>query len=129
MQEYVHERKMLQMNPNHVTPDPSSTGLDPKVSGLLCYTLWFITGILFLAVEKQSYFVRYHAMQSTILFGSLFLVNLVFGIIPFLGVFINFILMPISFVLWIAMMIFALQGRTVHIPIVSDIVRQQLQKF
>jgi len=63
----------------------SSTGLDENVAGLLCYLLGFITGILFLVVEKKSRFVKFHAMQSTITFLSLFVISVVLGWIPIIG--------------------------------------------
>ena len=45
---------------------------NPKLMGALAYLLGPITGILFLLMEKGNKFVRFHAMQSTILFGGLF---------------------------------------------------------
>jgi len=63
----------------------SSTGLDENVAGLLCYFLGFITGIVFLVVEKKSRFVKFHAMQSTITFLSLFVISVVLGWIPIIG--------------------------------------------
>ena len=50
----------------------SSTGLDENVAGFLCYLFGFVTGIVFLVVEKESRFVKFHAMQSTITFLGLF---------------------------------------------------------
>src|SRR3989344_4697379 len=52
---------------------------NPKLMGALAYLLGPITGILFLLMEKGNKFVRFHAMQSTILFGGLFVVNIVLG--------------------------------------------------
>ena len=45
----------------------SSTGLEPKLAGLLTYLFGPITGVVFLVLEKKSSFVRFHAMQSTAL--------------------------------------------------------------
>ena len=50
----------------------SSTGLDAKVAGLLCYVVGWVTGLIFFLIEKENKFVRFHAMQSIIVFGSLF---------------------------------------------------------
>jgi hypothetical protein len=36
------------------TNETSSTGLDPNLAGLLCYLLSFVTGIVFLLVEKEN---------------------------------------------------------------------------
>ena len=49
------------------------------------YLLGFVTGIIMLLIEKQSKFVRFHAMQSTLLFGGVFVANIALGFIPILG--------------------------------------------
>ena len=53
------------------TSQPSSTGLDPNLAGLLTYVLGFISGLVFLVLEKQNSYVRFHAYQSTIVFLAL----------------------------------------------------------
>jgi len=57
----------------------SSTGLDENVAGFLCYLFGFVTGIVFLVVEKESRFVKFHAKQSTITFLGLFVITLLIG--------------------------------------------------
>jgi len=42
-------------------------------------------GILFLLLEKESHFVRFHAMQSTITFLAITIIDIIFGAIPFFG--------------------------------------------
>ncbi len=42
----------------------SSTGLAPNVAAALSYILGPITGVLFLVLEKENRFVRFHAAQS-----------------------------------------------------------------
>jgi uncharacterized membrane protein len=37
------------------------TGLQPNIAGLLCYLLGWITGIIFLIIEKEDKFVKFHA--------------------------------------------------------------------
>lgn len=117
------------MQPIHVTPDPSSTGLDPKVAGLLCYLVGFITGILFLIVEKKSYFVKFHALQSTIIFGALAVINIILVSIPIIGWLLSIIIGPLTFLLWIVLMLLALQGRTIRFPVISDFVDEQARRF
>ncbi len=53
----------------------SSLGLDKNVVGLLCYVVGFVTGIVFLALEKESTFVKFHAVQSIIAFGGFFVLS------------------------------------------------------
>ena len=50
---------------------PTSTGVDPRLSALLCYTAWWVSGLIFLIIEQQNRTVRFHAAQSLVLFGGL----------------------------------------------------------
>jgi uncharacterized membrane protein len=45
----------------------SSTGLDENVAALLSYVLGGIGGLVFFLIEKDSRFVKFHAMQSIML--------------------------------------------------------------
>jgi uncharacterized membrane protein len=95
--------------------EKSSTGLDENVAGFLCYLFGFITGIVFLVVEKENRFVKFHAMQSTITFLGLFVISIVLGWIPAIGV----LILIVSLILWLLLMIKALQGKRYSLPIVG----------
>ncbi len=95
--------------------EKSSTGLDENVAGFLCYLFGFITGIVFLVVEKKSRFVKFHAMQSTITFLGLFVISLILGWLPVIGV----LIMVLSLILWLLLMIKALQGKRYSLPIIG----------
>jgi len=110
-------------------PDSSSTGLDPKIAGLLCYLGSFVTGILFLILEKKSRFVKFHAMQSIFISVVIIVINVVLGFIPILGWLISLLLTPVSFVLWIVLMLMALQGRWFKLPIIGDYAEDQASRF
>ncbi len=97
------------------------SGLEPAVAGALSYLLGFISGILFFIVEKNNVYVRFHALQSIILFGGLFVVMAVFGIIPILGFLVNFLLGISGFVIWLFLMVKAAQGVVFKLPIIGDI--------
>ena len=101
--------------------EPSSTGLDTNVAGLLAYLLGFVTGIIFLILENQNATVRFHAYQSTITFGGLFLIDVVGSALPLIGVAIHFAVGVTSFILWVVLMVKAYQGERFKIPIVGDI--------
>jgi len=49
----------------------TSTGLKPNIAGLLCYVGIWVTGIIFLIIETKNKTVRFHAMQSLVVFGIL----------------------------------------------------------
>ncbi len=93
------------------------------------YLLGFITGIIFLLLEKQSKFVRFHAMQSTILFGGIFVANIALGFIPILGWMVGLMLSLVAFILWIVLMWKAFQGEMYKVPYVGDLAQKQLAKM
>lgn len=100
-----------------------------NLMGAASYLLGFLTGIIFLIIEKQSSFVRFHAMQSTILFGGVFAANFILGFIPFLGWVVGLLITLVSFILWILLMWKAFQGEMYKVPIVGDLAEKQLAKM
>jgi uncharacterized membrane protein len=102
----------------------SSTGLEGNIAGALCYLLGFITGIVFLAIEKDSKFVKFHAFQSTITFVGLFAVQVFLGLTLIGAIFSLFIGLA-AFVLWLVLMFKAFQGEAFKLPIVGDIAEKQ----
>lgn len=99
----------------------SSTGLDENVAGFFCYLLGFITGIVFLIVEKESRFVKFHARQSTITFLSLFVISFAFGWIPVIGI----LIFIFSLILWLMLMVKALSGEKYILPIVGKLAEEK----
>lgn len=97
----------------------TSTGLQPNVAALLSYLAGFVTGIIFFVIEKDNKFVRFHAFQSLVLFGGLFVVQmvLVFTIVLI-------ILVPIlniaTLILWVVLMIKAYNGEMFKLPVIGD---------
>ena len=94
--------------------EQSSTGLEENVAAFLCYLLGFVTGIVFLVVEKRSSFVKFHARQSTITF----LIILALSWIPVVG----FLFWILGICLWLILMIKALQGKRYLLPIVGNLI-------
>jgi len=88
----------------------TSTGIQENVAGLFCYSLGWITGFVFILLEQENKFVRFHAMQSIIVFGSIFVIGTVMGWIPLLGWAIAAMLGVLGFILWIVLMVKAYQG-------------------
>jgi uncharacterized membrane protein len=100
-----------------------------NLMGAAAYLLGFVTGVIFLLVEKQSKFVRFHAMQSTILFGGIFILNIALGFVPVLGWLVGLLLSFAAFILWIVCMWKAFQGEMYKAPFVGDMAEQQLAKM
>jgi len=55
----------------------STTKLPPNKAGFLCYVGFWVTGIIFLIIERENRLVRFHAMQSLVVFGIL---NIIWGV-------------------------------------------------
>src|SRR4030042_6870725 len=99
----------------------TSTGMQANLEALLCYLLGFVTGIIFYIVEKENKFVRFHAMQSIITFGFLFVLGIILTIIPVLGIILSPILWILQLILWIILMIKSYQGEKITLPVAGDI--------
>ena len=57
--------------------EKSSTGLDENVAGLLCYVLGWVSGLVFFLLEQENKFVRFHAIQSILVFGVITVASIV----------------------------------------------------
>jgi len=98
----------------------TSTELEENVAGLLCYVLFWVSGIIFLILEPENKFVRFHAMQSTIVFGVLNIAGIVLRWIPWAGPFLSGIVAGIAFIFWVVLMVKAYQGEKYKIPYAGD---------
>jgi uncharacterized membrane protein len=101
-------------------------GVDENVAAALAYGLGWITGLALLLTERENRFVRFHALQSTIVFGVLCALWFVGLSIPLLGWLISFILIPpLSAVLWLLLMFKAYQGERFKLPFAGDIAEER----
>ncbi|MDP9291662.1 MAG: hypothetical protein M3O82_04780 [Verrucomicrobiota bacterium] len=147
------------VDPPPAAPDPASapplppdgmpagavttTGLPPNVAAGLAVVFSFISGIIFLILEKRSQFVRFWAMQSVVVGGALFIFNIatwilgtVLGHIPILGwlaaIFLGLVSMVVglvALVLYVVMLIKAFSGQEWSVPVFGKIAREQLGKY
>ena len=120
-------------------PSPSNTpaqrgGLTPNLAAALSYLLMPLTGIVFLVVEKTNAFVRFHAMQSTVL-GVAWIVfwiglTILTSLVPVLGWIVGFVISIVlwlgGFILWLLLMWNAYQGKEWELPVVGPFARKQL---
>jgi uncharacterized membrane protein len=104
----------------------TSTGMQANVEALLSYLLGFITGIIFYLIEKENKLVRFHAMQSIIIFGSLFVLQIILAFIPLLGGILQSLVGLVSVILWVVLMIKAYQGDYFKVPIAGDMAEKQI---
>jgi len=107
------------------TVEKTSAGPAANVAGVLCYIFGWISGLVFILIKKQDKFVRFHAMQSVIVFGTLTIVEsivIVIGLEIARFVPINVITLPsflifvLGFLLWVLLIAKAYQGTMYKLP-------------
>ena len=107
------------MTPLHT--EKTSTGFNANVAAALSYLVGFVTGIIFLVIEKENKFVRFHAMQSTLVFAGIVAVDILLRIVPILGALVViFVVIPLSAILWLLLMFKAYQGEEFKLPLVGQ---------
>jgi uncharacterized membrane protein len=106
----------------------TSMGLEQNTAGLLCYVLWWASGIYFIKKEKDNRFVRFHAWQSVIVFGAITVVLIIIFILrstkvhltaPVISIFltsINLVILLGAFILWFVLIANAYQERRFKLP-------------
>jgi uncharacterized membrane protein len=115
------------------TSHSTDSGMAENVAGLLCYVLGWVTGIVFLLIDKRPY-VRFHAAQSIVVFGGLHVINIIIGIMfgtgfmmmggwgAFgMGAALYSLISLVAFVLWILLMVKAYQGEKFQVPVAAGI--------
>jgi uncharacterized membrane protein len=116
----IEIREQLEREKNRPSAG-ATTSLTPNIAGLLCYLGVWVTGIIFIVLEQKNKWVRFHAAQSIVTFGSLFLISMIFGWIPIVGHILSPILGIIGFILWIILMVKAYHGEYYKLPVAGDI--------
>lgn len=104
----------------------SSTGLPKNTAAALSYTLGPISGVIFLLLEKDP-FVRFHAMQSVVVFVGLFVLQwvltftiILLPLVPLLTI--------VGFGLWLFLIYKAWQGEEWEVPVAGKYARRFVKK-
>ena len=116
-------------------PPSAAAGLTDNMAGALCYLGLLITGILFLVLEPYSRnrAIRFHALQSVFLniawIVVWFALSIVLGVLHLAGLVFGLFLSPLLWLaflaIWIYMMVSTYQGKTVVLPVIGPLARQQ----
>ena len=111
----------------------TSTGIQANMAALLSYLAGWITGLIFFLIEKDNKFVRFHAMQSIVVFGAFSILGIVISILASFFILIHaYFLLPLfglastllwlfALVLWVVLMVKAYQGEKFKLPVAGDI--------
>jgi uncharacterized membrane protein len=121
--------------PPPYSASPAAAGMTDNVAGALCYSLGFITGILFLVLApyNQNRLIRYHAFQSIFLNVAAiilsFALSILLGIFHFVGAIFGLVIAPMIwlafFILWLYLMFSTYQGKKVVLPVIGQLAEQQ----
>jgi len=134
-------------NPPPVQTGKSSTGLDENVAALLSYVFGWLSGLIFLLLEKESRLIRFHAMQSILLNVLAVVIGIVLWIVTFIFVliasqlagFLGTIVTLLGTLIWIAFcvglliawvmcLIKAYQGLFFKLPVIGDFAEKFVNK-
>ena len=107
-------------------PAGTSTGLSPNTAGLLCYVGIWISGIIFFVLEQKNRFVRFHAAQSIVVFGTITVAGVILGLIPVVGDAFSTIIGIVGFIVWIIMIVKASSGEWYKLPWAGDVAERMV---
>ena len=117
-------------------------GMEENVAGLLCYLVGWVTGLIFLLIDKR-HFVKFHGAQSIALSISFFVVWVAFWIVTMiLGMITAMLHFPIGFLMaflfpvvilaFFVMFIFCMYKAYNHemfkLPIIGNMVEKMVNK-
>ena len=126
----------------------TSMNLEENIASMVCYIGTWITGIIFIAMEKENKTVKFHAWQSFLTFLPLTIIAPVIGWIGapkwsygggYWGIgsydpgipalmWLSWIIYLMIGVLWLIFIIMAVQNKKFKLPIIGDIAEKQAQK-
>ena len=122
------------------TSERSSTGIDANIAAALSYFFGLISGAVFFAIENESRFVKFHALQSMMASVAVMVVYIAYTVvwmvltrIPVLGWlagifgFLGFAVLMLGFLaLWVYCMYRAFLGERFKLPYLGDMAEQQV---
>lgn len=112
---------------NQISPDPApipqgGSGMSENVASLFCYLGVWVTGIVFLLLERNRPNVRFHAAQSLIVFGGLHILAILLTMS--FSMFLYF-LVDIVYLAWVILWAFLMykgyQGGIYKLPYIGDL--------
>jgi uncharacterized membrane protein len=125
--------------------DKKPVELEENIAGLICYILGWISGLVFILREKKNKFVRFHAIQSIVVFGAITILFIViyiissiitgmFRFIPGFGFTVSaifsiiyFLLFLSAVLLWMVLMAQAYQGKKYKLPWAGNFAEKRIR--
>lgn len=113
------------------------SGLAPNVAGALCYVLGLITGIIFLLIEKDNKFIRFHAIQSILFSIAIWTINFIVTTFILASLFsgafaiaglLSSAITILFVVIWVMLMVKAYNNEEWELPIIGKIAKNSANK-
>lgn len=113
----------------------TETGLDENVAAALSYLLGFLTGLVMFLIESENDHVRFHAAQSIVIFGALFVASIVLSFLQTIVAFsdiigvmlgavfglLGLVLWLGGLILWIYLIVRTYQGEDPRLPVAAGV--------
>jgi len=108
-------------------PGGTTLKLDPNLAAALSYLGGMLSGIVFLVLEKQNRYVRFHAMQSTITFLIVLVADLMLVGLGVIGMVLAVPFIIAVVVLWVFLMFKAMSGVQYKLPYIGEWAEHQVR--
>lgn len=121
------------------------SGLQTHVASTLAYVGWWVSGLIVLLLKTDNRVVRFHAMQSIVVFGAasilivvLSMIASIFSLTVWQGALVPVslvftilwaLVLAFSIVLWILLMVKTYQKEQILVPLAGDVAFWLLGKF
>jgi uncharacterized membrane protein len=110
-----------------MTEPTPALGPNPRVASAIAYSAWWASGAVIWLVERERPSVRFHAMQSLVAFGAVFLAWLTCWLGSFVTLIVSatgfFVLQRLAqgilvggFVVWAVCLVQVLRDVPIHLP-------------
>ena len=102
---------------------------EEKTKGAASYLFGPVTGLYFLLTEKKNNFIRFHAMQSTLVFSFIILFEIILELIPIFGKFLIYLYPTVNsliFILWLVLLWKAWNGEKYKVRFFGDLAEKHL---
>ena len=107
-----------------------------SLAAILCYSIGWLTGLLFLLFASENRFVRFHALQSLAFFGSINLLDIALiriGMLhlpqlSWLAALSLLLLNFIAFIGWCVAIVQASRGKYYRLPFIGDLVAASINR-
>lgn len=121
-QYYYGQQQVFARTPQDNAEAATSIGMRANIAAGLSYMFSWLSGLIIFFVEKQNRFVRFHALQSMLFFGSITLLVVFLSTmaqtapLSALASCMSGLLNLVGFIGWIVLMVNGFQGKYFKLP-------------